>query len=137
MVGGDFNITGQSPGDGELGRRLDDSCREAGWGFGHMYAELEVRSMPTPFPLIRIAYIFHSGDTRGSRAYVGDTGGPDRRFLVAEAPFWPGLGNPLANCLEANQWPQSGAATLCPPIRLVVYALALRPSPRSTGSLPL
>jgi len=93
--------------------------------------------MPTPFPLIRIAYIFHSGDTRGSRAYVGDRGAPDRRFLVARLGFWPGFGNPLARCPEANQWLQSGPATLCPPIRFVVYALALRPCPRSTGSLPL
>jgi hypothetical protein len=93
--------------------------------------------MPTPFPLIRIDYIFHAGDTRGSRAYVGDRGGPDRRLLVARLGFWPGLGNPLARCPEANQWPPSGSATLCPPIRFVVYALALRPSPRSTGSLPL
>jgi len=87
VVGGGFNITGQSSGDEELGRGVVDSYRGAGWGFGHTFPELEARSMPTPFRLIRIDYIFHSGDTRGRRAYVGDRGGPDRRFLVAEFPF--------------------------------------------------
>lgn len=80
-------MTDQSPGYRELRRRLLDAYREAGWGFGHTFPDMEVRSMPTPFPLVRIDYIFHSRDMRASRSYVGDRGGPDHRFLVAELSF--------------------------------------------------
>jgi len=61
-------MTDHSPGDGEFSRGVGDSYREAGWGFGHTIPELEVRSMPTPFPLIGIDYIFHSGDIRVRRS---------------------------------------------------------------------
>ncbi|HJX38783.1 MAG TPA: endonuclease/exonuclease/phosphatase family protein, partial [Anaerolineae bacterium] len=87
ILAGDLNMTDQSPGYRELRRRLLDAYREAGWGFGHTFPDMEVRSMPTPFPLVRIDYIFHSRDMRASRSYVGDRGGPDHRFLVAELSF--------------------------------------------------
>jgi len=83
VVVGDFNITDQSPGYGQLTRRLGDSYRETGWGFGHTFPDGEARSIPTPFPFLRIDYIFHSRDITANWAYVGDRGGPDHRFLVA------------------------------------------------------
>lgn len=84
---GDFNMTDQSAAYRRLTRRLGDAHREAGWGFGHTFPDGEVRSIPTPFPLVRIDYIFHSGDVAAAKAYVGDSGGPDHRFLVAELSF--------------------------------------------------
>jgi vancomycin resistance protein VanJ len=87
VVLGDFNMTDQSEGYRRLTRRLGDAHREAGWGFGHTFPDGEVRSIPTPFPLVRIDYIFHSWDLVAEKAYVGDNGGPDHRFLVAELSF--------------------------------------------------
>lgn len=87
LVVGDFNMTDQSVGYGRLSQRLGDSHREAGWGFGHTFPDQEVRSIAAPFPLIRIDYVFHSRDVIARKAYVGDKGGPDHRFLVAELSF--------------------------------------------------
>jgi len=87
LVVGDLNMTDQSPGYGELTRRLVDSHREAGWGFGHTFPDLEIRSAPIPFTVVRIDYIFHSQDMAAYRSYVGDRGGPDHRFLVADLSF--------------------------------------------------
>jgi len=87
VVVGDFNMTEGSPGYSELTRRLVDAYREAGWGFGHTFPDREARSIPTPFPLLRIDYVFHSADLVTQRAKVGDRGGPDHRFLAAELSF--------------------------------------------------
>jgi vancomycin resistance protein VanJ len=86
-VVGDFNMTEGSAGYSELRRRLVDAYREAGWGFGHTFPDREARSIPTPFPLLRIDYVFHSADLVTQRANVGDRGGPDHRFLTAELSF--------------------------------------------------
>jgi vancomycin resistance protein VanJ len=83
VVVGDLNMTDQSPGYGELTARLGDAYGETGWGFGHTFPDGEARSIATPFPLLRIDYIFHSRDIRANWSYVGDRGGPDHRFLVA------------------------------------------------------
>lgn len=84
VVAGDFNLTDQSASYVKLTERLLDAHREAGWGFGNTFPDVEVRSLPTPFPLVRIDYIFHSPNMRALTAYVGDKGGPNHRFLVAE-----------------------------------------------------
>jgi vancomycin resistance protein VanJ len=84
VVAGDFNLTDQSASYAKLAGRLLDAHREAGWGFGNTFPDLEVRSLPTPFPLVRIDYVFHSPHTMALASYVGDKGGPNHRFLVAE-----------------------------------------------------
>jgi vancomycin resistance protein VanJ len=84
VVAGDFNLTDQSAGYRKLTARLVDAHREAGWGFGHTFPDEEVRSIPTPFPVVRIDYVFHSPDIRALTTYVGGRGGPNHRFLVAE-----------------------------------------------------
>jgi vancomycin resistance protein VanJ len=83
VVVGDLNMTDQSPGYTELTVRLGDSYREMGWGFGYTFPDGETKSVPTPFPFLRIDYIFHSRDISAHWSYVGDRGGPDHRFLVA------------------------------------------------------
>ncbi|MCJ7619371.1 MAG: hypothetical protein MUP64_04030 [Anaerolineae bacterium] len=50
VVGGTFNITGRSPGDGEMGRGLGDSYREAGWGFGNPFPTWRPDLCPPLFP---------------------------------------------------------------------------------------
>jgi vancomycin resistance protein VanJ len=87
VVAGDFNMTDQSAGYRRVATELGDAFREAGWGFGHTYPDVEVRSVPTPFPLVRIDYVFHSRDMTALRAHVGDRGGPNHRYLVAELAF--------------------------------------------------
>jgi vancomycin resistance protein VanJ len=87
VVVGDFNMTEGSPGYSQITRRLVDAYREAGWGFGHTFPDREARLIPTPFPLLRIDYVFHSADLVAQRAEVGDRGGPNHRFLVAELSF--------------------------------------------------
>jgi vancomycin resistance protein VanJ len=88
VVLGDFNMTDQSAGYKKLTRRLNDGYREAGWGLGHTFPDVDkVGSIPVPFPLVRIDYVFHSRDVTAVRATVGANGGPDHRFLVAELSF--------------------------------------------------
>lgn len=88
VVLGDFNMTDKSSGYRELARRLGDAYREAGWGLGHTFPDVEkVGSIPIPFPLFRIDYIFHSRDITAKKATVGGNGGPDHRYLVAELLF--------------------------------------------------
>jgi vancomycin resistance protein VanJ len=87
IVAGDFNMTDQSAGYRRLTQRLVDAHREAGWGFGHTFPDKEARSIPTPFPFVRIDYVFRSRDMVAEEVYVGGNGGPDHRFLVAELSF--------------------------------------------------
>jgi len=87
LVVGDLNMTDQSPGYAEVTGRLVDAYRAAGWGLGNTFPHREVRSIPMPFSLVRIDYVFHSSELTTHRAYVGDRGGPDHRFLVAELSF--------------------------------------------------
>lgn len=90
VVLGDFNMTDQSSRYKKLTRRLGDAYREAGWGFGHTFPDVErVGPIPIPFPLVRIDYIFHSWDVTAEKATVGANGGPDHRFLVVELSILP------------------------------------------------
>jgi len=84
VVAGDFNMTDQSAGYRKLAQRLVDAHREAGWGFGHTFPDGEVRSIPTPFPIVRIDYVFHSSGIAAQRVYVGNRGGPNHRYLVSK-----------------------------------------------------
>lgn len=85
IVVGDFNFTDQTPNYAQLNALLRDAFREAGWGFGFTYPNKKrVRGIYTPFPLVRLDYIFHSPDLRATRAWVGADGGSDHRYVVAE-----------------------------------------------------
>lgn len=88
VVLGDFNMTDQSSRYRRLTQRLSDAYREAGWGLGHTFPDVEkVGPIPIPFPLVRIDYVFHSRDVTAEKATVGANGGPDHRYLVAELSF--------------------------------------------------
>ena len=64
MVVGDFNMTERSPGYREITRRVVDAYRTAGRGLGNTFPDRAVRSVPTPFALIRIDYVFHSREMK-------------------------------------------------------------------------
>jgi vancomycin resistance protein VanJ len=87
VVAGDFNMTDQSASYRALASRLGDTFREVGWGFGFTFPDQEVGHLTTVWPFLRIDHIFHSRDMTALRAQVGDRGGPNHRFLVAELAF--------------------------------------------------
>jgi vancomycin resistance protein VanJ len=87
VVAGDFNMTDQSAGYRALTQRLGDAYREVGWGLGFTFPDQEARHFLTRYPLLRIDYVFHSRDMTAHRAYVGETGGPNHRYLVAVLSF--------------------------------------------------
>lgn len=83
---GDFNMTDQSPQYRRLARRLGDSQREAGWGFGFTFPDFVTRRgalFNTP-AVIRIDYIWHDGGLSPVTARVGPPLGSDHRPMVAE-----------------------------------------------------
>jgi vancomycin resistance protein VanJ len=75
----DCNLTDTSAAYRRLASVLDDSFREAGWGFGHTFG-LE----GTPFPIQRIDYIWHSDAFTATQAFVGPESGSDHRPLLAQ-----------------------------------------------------
>ncbi|MER3544062.1 MAG: hypothetical protein C4311_05495 [Chloroflexota bacterium] len=85
LVVGDFNLTDQTPNYARINAVLRDAFRQAGWGFGFTYPNKKhVRGIYTPFPLVRLDYVFHSPDLQAIRAWVGKEGGSDHRYVVAE-----------------------------------------------------
>lgn len=85
LVVGDFNLTDQTPNYARINAVLSDAFRQAGWGFGFTYPnKKQVRGLYTPFPLVRLDYVFHSPDLRATRAWVGKEGGSDHRYVMAE-----------------------------------------------------
>lgn len=62
---------------------LTDSFEEAGWGFGNTFPAEPGRLMPG-FPLVRIDYIWHTGDFRTTEVWVGSNGGSDHLPVYAE-----------------------------------------------------
>ena len=74
----DCNFTDTSYAYSKLEAVLEDSFREAGWGFGHT-----VQPLGFPFRLQRIDFVWHSSDLVAIRAGVGPEGGSDHRPVVA------------------------------------------------------
>jgi len=80
IVAGDFNMTDISA-DYEhvTGSGLVDSFRESGTGFGLTFPSW------SPFPLVRLDYIFHSSDMRSLSAEVMASAGNSDHFPVTAA----------------------------------------------------
>ena len=87
VAAGDFNMTDRSAGYAAVTQSLGDAYRETGWGFGFTFPDRDGRHILTRIPLLRIDYVFHSRDMTVHRAYVGDRGGPNHRYLVAVLTF--------------------------------------------------
>jgi vancomycin resistance protein VanJ len=75
----DCNLTDTSEAYVRLDTFLNDSFREAGWGFGHTFHPLSA-----PFPLQRIDYVWHSDDFVATEAFVGQEGHSDHLPVVAK-----------------------------------------------------
>jgi vancomycin resistance protein VanJ len=79
LVLGDFNTSDRHWHYQGMHRRLADSFKEAGWGFGFTYP-----GRAWSVPLVRIDYIFHSAQWGGRSAWTGKGAGSDHQFLVAD-----------------------------------------------------
>jgi endonuclease/exonuclease/phosphatase (EEP) superfamily protein YafD len=72
IVGGDFNMSDQATIYGDLAVRMDDSFREAGYGFGASWPIAEIAGLPSFVPpLVRIDYVWHSRDFQAVSAAMG------------------------------------------------------------------
>lgn len=84
LVTGDFNLSEYSRDYRLLRARLGDAYRAAGWGFGHTFprAGSFPKSLPAPWPVVRLDYVWHSPELRPIAAHVGPSGGSDHRAVV-------------------------------------------------------
>ncbi len=81
---GDFNMTDQNDVYRIIRRAgLRDAFREAGWGLGLTYPRRLLRYESFPL-LMRIDYIFYTGDFEATRAWVGPDAGADHLPVLAE-----------------------------------------------------
>jgi vancomycin resistance protein VanJ len=88
LVVGDFNASEWSHTHALLARELHDSFAAAGWGFGHTYPSHVVwGSWEASVPLLRIDYVFHSGELVALHAAVGPDGGSDHLPVAARLAF--------------------------------------------------
>lgn len=91
ILAGDFNVTHLSTVYKTITTQLDDAWMLAGFGFGHTFpADADPpgllawkRGVPLPQKIVRIDYIFHTGDLLPQDAYRGvNLGGSDHRAVV-------------------------------------------------------
>ncbi|MFN8523852.1 MAG: endonuclease/exonuclease/phosphatase family protein [Chloroflexota bacterium] len=85
LVLGDFNMTERSFEHRVLSEHLRDAYLDVGRGLGHTFPRLGSfpRSMPAPWPMLRLDHIFHSGQLKAAWALTGDGGGSDHLPVVA------------------------------------------------------
>ena len=85
LVLGDFNMSEETRAYDRMASILKDAFREAGQGFGFTFpVGRSLNGIPVPGPLIRLDYVFHSGELFASGARVGCGAGSDHCFVVAE-----------------------------------------------------
>jgi endonuclease/exonuclease/phosphatase family metal-dependent hydrolase len=90
LVLGDFNMTERSRDYRLVRARLGDAYRAVGSGFGHTFPVVGSfpASLPAPWPVLRLDYIWHSADFRPLTAHLGRPGGSDHHpVIVRLAPM--------------------------------------------------
>jgi endonuclease/exonuclease/phosphatase family metal-dependent hydrolase len=92
IVTADFNATDQNQAYRIITRQLNDSWREAGWGFGHTFPGGPIPDLPRPMVaghpipmwVARIDYIFYSNNLEAIEARLGVWDGvSDHRPVIA------------------------------------------------------
>ena len=73
---GDFNLSEYSRDYQLLQARLGDAYRTAGWGFGHTFPRVGTfpKSLPAPWPVVRLDYVWHSPELRPVAAQSAPAG---------------------------------------------------------------
>jgi vancomycin resistance protein VanJ len=84
LVLGDFNMTEYSADYRLVRGSLGDAYRAVGWGFGHTFPRLGSfpRSLPAPWPVLRLDYVWHSSELRPLSAHVGPSGRSDHHPVI-------------------------------------------------------
>jgi endonuclease/exonuclease/phosphatase (EEP) superfamily protein YafD len=85
IVTGDFNMTERSADHRLMSRRLNDAYRSVGSGFGLSFPRRGAlpRPFPSPIPMLRLDYVWHSDHFQPAWAYIGDAGHSDHHPVVA------------------------------------------------------
>ena len=84
LLAGDFNMSDASLIYSDLAAQLHDAWRGAGTGAGRTWPVAEVIGLPRVIhPLLRIDYIWHSGELRTAAAEVGEAIGSDHLPVIA------------------------------------------------------
>ena len=83
LVAGDFNTSDRQPFYRQLGRGLQDTHREVGWGLGFTFPSIALEGLPL-LSIIRIDYIFHDRSVVARAARTGVTPGSDHLHVVAD-----------------------------------------------------
>lgn len=85
LVLGDFNMTERSPDYRMLRTRLGDTYRDLGRGFGHTFPRWLSfpRALPTPWPMLRLDYVWHSPELRPLEVRIAPAGASDHYPVVA------------------------------------------------------
>jgi endonuclease/exonuclease/phosphatase (EEP) superfamily protein YafD len=85
IVVGDFNLTEHSWDHRRVAKRLRDAYQSVGSGFGHSFPVVGKcpRLFPSPFPMLRLDYVWHSDHFGSAWAYRGDPGHSDHHPIIA------------------------------------------------------
>jgi endonuclease/exonuclease/phosphatase family metal-dependent hydrolase len=84
---GDFNFTDQNQDYRVLTQAgLADAHRSGGWGLGLTYPK-KGWSGGVRLPLVRIDFVFLTGDICAQRAWVGEDGGSDHLPVLADVAW--------------------------------------------------
>jgi len=100
IFAGDLNATDQNEAHAIIARRMHDTWREAGWGFGHTFpgkptpdvggSRPVIFGIPVPMWLVRIDHIFHSDSFVALDARLGpDDAGSDHRAVIVTLGWRP------------------------------------------------
>jgi endonuclease/exonuclease/phosphatase (EEP) superfamily protein YafD len=86
IVLGDFNTGDREPAYAEFDRRLRDAYRETSWGLGYTFpTSARGGTASSPFPLVRIDYIWSAGGVEPVAARVDcHTGRSDHCMVIAD-----------------------------------------------------
>ncbi|NJO84429.1 MAG: hypothetical protein HC828_17745 [Blastochloris sp.] len=86
IVLGDFNTGDREPAYAEFDRRLHDAYRETSWGLGYTFpSSAKGGTASSPFPLVRIDYIWSAGGIEPVASQVEcHTGRSDHCMLIAD-----------------------------------------------------
>jgi vancomycin resistance protein VanJ len=84
IVVGDFNMTERSQDHRLIARRLRDAYKAVGAGLGHTFPSWGAfpRTFPSPWPALRLDYVWHSEHFMPAWAYRGDPGRSDHHPVV-------------------------------------------------------
>jgi endonuclease/exonuclease/phosphatase (EEP) superfamily protein YafD len=84
IVAGDFNMTERSADYLLMASRLRDSYKAVGRGLGHTFPAWgkSCRLFPTPWPMLRLDYVWHSDHFSAAWARKGDAGKSDHHPIV-------------------------------------------------------